>query len=130
MFGWDPAVIPDPESVETFERSKLRWDEVHEGAHAEMLEWFRALIDLRRRSTALNDGDLGRVKVQFNEDKRWMVVDRGSVKVMFNLGAVAVELENPGRLPLVLASGGDVIAMEERVILPPDRLVVFSSEKS
>ena len=85
-FGWDPAVIPDPESVETFERSKLRWDEVHEGEHGEMLEWFRALIRLRRGSAALNDGDLGHVKVQFDEDKRWMVVDRGLVKVMFNLG--------------------------------------------
>ena len=24
-FGWDPAIIPDPESGDTFERSKLNW---------------------------------------------------------------------------------------------------------
>ena len=30
-FGWDPEVIPDPEKVETFERSKLKWDEVSGG---------------------------------------------------------------------------------------------------
>ena len=27
-FGWNPEEIPDPESVETFERSKLKWDEI------------------------------------------------------------------------------------------------------
>ena len=36
-FGWDPASVPDPEKRETFERSKLHWDEVHAGEHAEML---------------------------------------------------------------------------------------------
>ena len=129
-FGWDPAVIPDPESVETFMRSKLRWDEAHEGEHGEMLEWFRALIRLRRSSAALNDGDLGHVKVQFDEGKRWMVVDRGLVKVMFNLGGETVELENPGRLPMVLASCADVRAVEERVVLPADRLAIFSGERN
>ena len=49
-FGWDPAVIPDPEKVETFERSKLKWDEAGEGRHAEMMEWYRRLIRLRRSS--------------------------------------------------------------------------------
>ena len=26
-FGWDPSGIPDPQATETFERSRLRWDE-------------------------------------------------------------------------------------------------------
>ena len=46
-FGWDPEVIPDPEKVETFERSKLKWDEAREDQHAEMMEWYRSLIRLR-----------------------------------------------------------------------------------
>lgn len=128
-FGWDPAVIPDPESVATFERSKLRWDEVHEREHGEMLEWFRALIRLRRGSAALNDGDLGHVKVQFDERKRWMVVERGLVKVMFNLGGAAVELENATRLPVTLASCGGVKTMDERVVLPANSLAVLSGER-
>ncbi len=37
-FGWRPEDIPDPEKVDTFERSKLWWNEVHEGRHEEMLE--------------------------------------------------------------------------------------------
>ena len=26
-FGWDPSSVPDPQAAETFERSRLRWDE-------------------------------------------------------------------------------------------------------
>ena len=51
--------IPDPESVETFDRSKLNWSEVHEGRHQNMLQWTKELIHLRRTRVALNDGDLG-----------------------------------------------------------------------
>jgi len=122
-------MIPDPESVATFERSKLRWDEARVGRHGEMLEWFRALIRLRRGSAALNDGDLGHVKVQFDERKRWMVVERGLVKVMFNLGGAAVELENATRLPVTLASCGGVKTMDERVVLPANSLAVLSGER-
>jgi maltooligosyltrehalose trehalohydrolase len=37
-FGWAPDSIPDPEDAETFERSKLNWDETNDEEHAEMLE--------------------------------------------------------------------------------------------
>jgi maltooligosyltrehalose trehalohydrolase len=121
-------VIPDPERVETFERSKLRWDEAQEGEHGEMLEWYRKLIHLRRSSASLNDGDPGHVKVAFDEKRRWLVMDRGLAKVMWNLGSETVELENPGRFPLVLASSGDVRVWEERVALRPDSLAILSGE--
>lgn len=127
-FGWDPDVIPEPESVETLERSKLRWDEVSQGEHGEMLEWFRKLIRLRRGSPALNDGDLGHVKVLFDEKKRWLVMDRGLVKVMFNLGEGPVEFDVPDRLRLMLASRGDVEMTEKNVVLPPDTLAILSGE--
>src|SRR6185437_12523002 len=62
-FGWNPDEIPNPDEAATFERSKLNWDEIHEGGHAEMLDWFRQLIHLRRRTSCLNDGDLNHIKV-------------------------------------------------------------------
>jgi maltooligosyltrehalose trehalohydrolase len=129
-FGWKPEDIPDPENVETFLRSKLNWDEVHEGRHEEMLEWYRRLIDLRRGSASLNDGTPGQTKVSFDEDKKWLVMERGAVTVMCNLGPEPVELENSRRLPLLLASRGDVKTVEGRVTLPPDTLVILSDEKS
>jgi maltooligosyltrehalose trehalohydrolase len=127
-FGWDPDVIPDPESRETFERSKLNWNEVAEAQHPEMLEWFRKLIRLRRGSLSLNDGEPGHVEVQFDEDKRWLVMRRGQVKVMCNLGGETAEFENPEGFPLLLASRVGVALEGAKVVLPPDSLAVLSAE--
>jgi maltooligosyltrehalose trehalohydrolase len=125
-FGWNPEEIPDPESRETFERSKLKWDEVHTGQHAEMLEWYRKLIGLRRGSASLNDGDLEHVRVQFDEKKRWLTMERGLVKVFCNLGKAAVEFRNPERSSVLLTSRGDVVVAEGKIILPPDTLAMVN----
>jgi maltooligosyltrehalose trehalohydrolase len=129
-FGWNPADIPDPEDVKTFERSKLRWDEVHEGRHEEMFQWYRGLIALRRGSASLNNGEPGQAKVTFDEEKSWLVMERGAVTVVCNLGVERMEFENPKHLPLVMASRGDVKAAKSAVILPPDTLAILSSEKA
>jgi maltooligosyltrehalose trehalohydrolase len=129
-FGWNPAEIPDPENGETFERSKLRWDEVHEGRHEEMFQWYRGLIALRRGSDSLNNGEPGQTKVTFDEEKDWLVMVRGAVTVVCNLGAERMEFENPAHLPLVMASRGDVRATKNAVVLPPDTLAILSTEKT
>jgi maltooligosyltrehalose trehalohydrolase len=128
-FGWNPADIPDPESVETFLRSKLKWDEVHEGRHEEMFQWYRRLIALRHGSASLNNGEPGQTKVKFDEEKSWLVMERGAVTVMCNLGEERVEFENPKHLPLVMVSRSDVKAAKSAVMLPPDTLAIFSTEK-
>jgi maltooligosyltrehalose trehalohydrolase len=128
-FGWNPEDIPDPGKRETFERSKLRWDEVHEGRHAEMLGWYRALIRLRHSSASLNDGDMAQVKVQFDEKRRWLTMERGLVKVFCNLGDAPVEFGNSERTPLLLASRKDVEEIGEKVVLPPDTLAILSGER-
>jgi maltooligosyltrehalose trehalohydrolase len=127
-FGWNPEDIPDPENVETFLRSKLTWEEVHQGCHEEMLRWYRSLIRLRRCSASLNDARPGQVKAQFDENKRWMVMERGSVTVICNLGSGAVELENTEKLSMVLASRTGVEVRGSKVVLPSDSLVILSGE--
>ena len=57
-FGWSPEEVPDPQAEETFLRSKLRWEERDTGVHAEMLEWHRRLIRLRREESALTSREL------------------------------------------------------------------------
>jgi maltooligosyltrehalose trehalohydrolase len=126
-FGWNPADIPDPESVETFLRSKLKWDEVHQGCHEEMLTWYQSLIHLRRRSSSLNDGRPGQVDVQFDESKRWLVMKRGSITVMCNLGESPLELQSSSITSSVLASHPSVSVKGDKVLLPPDSLVILSS---
>lgn len=127
-FGWRPEDVPDPDSRETFERSKLKWDEVQNGTHAEMMDWCKRLIALRRGSAALNDGEPGQTKVRYDEAKRWLVMDRGQVRVMCNLGSTAVELENQGGYRLMLSSHGDIHIEDGKVLLPPSRFSVLSTE--
>src|ERR1700761_2054321 len=129
-FGWNPEDIPDPEDVKTFERSKLHWDEVHEGQHEEMLQWYRSLIELRRGSASLNDGKAGKTKVRFDEKKRWLRMERGLVTVMCNLGSEPVEMSVPDGQALALASRGEIAVDGSRVVLPGDSLAVLSGEKS
>jgi maltooligosyltrehalose trehalohydrolase len=44
-FGWKE--VPDPQELSTYERSRLSWN--IGGANGEMLDWYRALIAMRRR---------------------------------------------------------------------------------
>ncbi len=129
-FGWHPESIPDPGSAETFERSKLRWSKVGEGHHREMLEWYRQLINLRRCSTALNDGDPGHTHVSFDEAERWLIVDRGAVKILVNLGESSQVFDVSGEgFRLRIASHPGVSAVSGKVSLPPDTLAVLSAEQ-
>jgi maltooligosyltrehalose trehalohydrolase len=127
-FGFAEAQIPDPEARETFERSKLRWEELGEGRHAEMLRWYRELIHLRRRSASLNDGDLGHMRVRFDEAKRWLEMERGDVRVVLNLGDEDASFGVAEGFRVALASREGVSVMEAKVVLPAKTLVVLSCE--
>lgn len=127
-FGWNPDDIPDPEKRETFERSKLRWDEVHQGQHEEMLDWYRKLIHLRRNSPSLSNGDLRRVTVEFDEKKRWLTMERGLLKIFSNLGDAPAEFDRPEQYSLLLASREDVIAAPTKIVLPSNTMAILSRE--
>lgn len=127
-FGWSPDKIPDPEKMESFEGSKLNWSELHEGRHAEMLEWYRRLIHLRRTSSSLSDGDLGHIKVVVDEHKRWLIMDRGRVRVLWNLSDRPAEFENPQHFHLLLASRDDIQVAMDKVLLPPDGLAILCGD--
>jgi maltooligosyltrehalose trehalohydrolase len=52
-FRWQGAV-PNPQELETFERSKLDWAESLDAQHAELYDWHRQVIRLRRTNVARN----------------------------------------------------------------------------
>ncbi len=89
-FGWDPASVPDPQDRSSWERSRLRWNELSEPAHKEMLEWYRRLIALRRETPELRDGRLDRVEVRVEGQRLEMV--RGPVTVVCDLAADSVSV--------------------------------------
>ncbi|MDE1177788.1 MAG: malto-oligosyltrehalose trehalohydrolase [Edaphobacter sp.] len=126
-FGWAPESIPDPESQETFLRSKLPWQEVTEGVHAEMLAWCRKLIALRRHSPSLNEGMLGHVHVDYSDEGKWLVMNREDMRVVLNLGDQPLELPFSG-YHLELASGTGVTVSDGLLQVPPSRLAILCAD--
>jgi maltooligosyltrehalose trehalohydrolase len=86
-FGWKPEDIPDPQDRETFERSKVRWEEIDQGPHAELLDWYKQLIRLRRKYETLTDGRMENVVVRFDEEARWLIITRGAVTAVSNFAS-------------------------------------------
>jgi maltooligosyltrehalose trehalohydrolase len=104
LHGWAAADVPDPQDPETFGRSKLDWSEVDGALHAELLEWYRRLIALRRQRPELTDPRLDTVEVAHDEEARWLVVTRGGLRVAVNLAADRQALPLDGSPVGVLAS--------------------------
>jgi maltooligosyltrehalose trehalohydrolase len=124
-FGWSPEEVPDPQHEETFLRSKLRWEEVGHGAHAEMLEWYRRLIALRRQESALTRGDLQDVRVRFDEAQKWLWMGRGPIEVVFNAGRSEITLPIARSYEMVLASSPEIVCKGEDLRLPAGSVVVL-----
>ena len=123
--GWPAVDIPDPQDPETFNRSKLDWSEVDREPHAELLDWYRRLIALRRRRPELTDPRLDAVEVAYDEEARWLVVARGGLRVAVNLGAErqALPLDGPP-LSVLLSSAPGFVYRDGRIELDPETLAV------
>jgi maltooligosyltrehalose trehalohydrolase len=104
--GWDADEIPDPQDPQTFQRSKLNWDEVDTDDHARLLRVYRDLIALRRSETDLADPWLAHLLVDYDEDRRWIVLRRGAFAIACNLGAESVDVPFTGAVVLSWGSPG------------------------
>ncbi|GAA1289584.1 malto-oligosyltrehalose trehalohydrolase [Saccharothrix xinjiangensis] len=121
--GWDEQEVPDPVDPETVRRSVLRWDEVAEDGHRELLETYRALIALRRSRPELADPRLDRFDVR--EQGQVLVLHRGGSRVVCNLGPDTEVRLDTGPLDVLLASPGVEVAGQV-VHLPGDSFAVLS----
>ncbi|MGC4940426.1 malto-oligosyltrehalose trehalohydrolase [Kribbella sp. DT2] len=83
-FGWDAEEIPDPQDPETWRSSVLDWTELDQSPHRELLAWYRDLLALRARDDDLRDDRIGSATVTSGDD--WLVVGRGALRVVVNLG--------------------------------------------
>ncbi len=129
-FGWDPASIPDPEKRETFDRSKLDWQELSGAAHADMLAWYRRLIQLRQSTACLNNGEPGNVTVRFSEDQKWFCMRRGSIVVACNLAATRQPVPIPAGAEVLFASGHGAVVDDRIADLSPDSVVIVSIKET
>jgi maltooligosyltrehalose trehalohydrolase len=122
------AAWADPQSEETFARSRIDWSCLAELAHRSALAFHRDLLALRRGTPALANGrkDLTRVRCG-NESDRWLSLERSdpdgsSVLLLVNLANEprAVPVGNPRALRLTLFT--DATAYGGTATPPPAEL--------
>jgi maltooligosyltrehalose trehalohydrolase len=126
-FVADASKIPDPQDRGTFERSKLNWDELEHGEHREILEWYRRLIELRRCVRDFENGRLDLDAATFDEEARWIRVNRGESVVICNFAPAPhrVPLANAVRLHIALASRADVRLDGAVIDMPPVSVAIL-----
>ncbi|HOW95463.1 MAG TPA: DUF3459 domain-containing protein, partial [Mycolicibacterium fallax] len=96
--GWDAEQIPDPQDRQTFVDSRLDWAEPGTAEHARMLALYRDLIALRHTEEDLADFRLDRIRVDYDEDARWLVLHRGALAIAGNFGPDSVAVPVTGEL--------------------------------
>jgi maltooligosyltrehalose trehalohydrolase len=100
-FRWG-GEIPDPQSAASFERSKLDWSELREPRHAELLDWYRALIELRKSRA---ERATGKARVRFDAKAEWLRFEYAGVLAVFNFAGVPRGIPLPvGEWDVVLDS--------------------------
>jgi maltooligosyltrehalose trehalohydrolase len=106
-FRWQGAV-PNPQEADTFERSKLNWSELSAPPHAELLEWYRELISIRRDKVVLpreSRADSAKAVTNFDADAGWLTFVHNGVLAVFNFAALSQTVPRPGgEWKLVLSS--------------------------
>jgi maltooligosyltrehalose trehalohydrolase len=130
-FGWEPSDIPDPNSVETFQRSKLRWSKLEEDHHQDMLAWYKSLIALRRRVSALTTGRLELTHAKFDTEHNWLYVERGSVRIICNFSEEAITLPclSDETCFVLLASHAECAVEEQSIRMPPEAVAIIGPEE-
>ncbi len=96
-FAWQ-GEVPDPQSEETFVRSRLDWARRAEPGHARLLGCTRDLLRIRREEPALRPGaaDLEVASAPSEEGGRWILVEYaldGALELVsvFNFGTEPLE---------------------------------------
>jgi len=75
-FNWG-GKIPDPESSETFEKSKINREKRNGGKYKVMLEFYKQLLKLRKAIPALTDPDRKLTKVEIADGKKLVLLKKG-----------------------------------------------------
>lgn len=128
-FASDLGRIPDPQALETFLGSKLRWDERDRGEHARVLELYRSALRLRREDPVLREPSRERLRCETFGDVLAVERTRGAERrlLLVNLGPADVSSRDLARrfgfdgARTLLASrsdaGGDVLPAGTAVVL-------------
>jgi len=116
--------IPHPQAEETFLQSKLKWEELTEQKHAELLEWYRRLISLRRDHPDLRQES---TEIDFNEEKLWLRMKRGSILLVCNFGekAQSIPCQSAVKYRLLLSSSNTIRYQDNFISIPSTAVAIF-----
>jgi maltooligosyltrehalose trehalohydrolase len=108
-------------------RSKLNWAEASQPPHAELLEWYRGLIRLRRDKVEVpreSRADSCRAQVRFDAGAEWLTFVHNGVLAAFNLADRAQRVPIPeGEWNLALRSDSpDALRIDE---MPPRTTFIY-----
>ena len=117
-FGWNPDDIPDPQDKSTFENSKLKWEERDKDKHADMLNWYKQLIRLRKSRPELSDGQMDEVEIDFDEEDRWFSMQRGGIVMVFTLDEDGYSAGLEEGVQLLFASDPSIAVEQGQLTIP------------
>jgi maltooligosyltrehalose trehalohydrolase len=124
--GWAATDVPDPQDPATFTRSKLDWSQLCGEPQQDMLAWYRELIALRRARPELTDPRLDRVRADYHDQDRWLVVHRGRLRIAANLGPSSQRLPLGAPATGVLTASSPAVAVDgDTVAMPPATFAVI-----
>lgn len=130
-FGWQPEDVPDPQAKQTFLDSKLNWQESTQGKHGDILNWHKALIKLRQSHLDLQDSRVAPAQVDFDEDAQWLILLRGRLAVVCNLGdaeqTIAAHINKNATLEL--ASTDEVAWRSGTLALPAHSVAILKETR-
>ncbi|HEY0713659.1 MAG TPA: malto-oligosyltrehalose trehalohydrolase [Polyangia bacterium] len=98
------APIPDPQAPSTFERSKLRWEELVEDAHQRVHFLYRRLLQLRREDPVLRQTTITSARALGPVLEVIRRGDAGTRALLVNLSDRAAPLGGTAQGALVLAT--------------------------
>jgi maltooligosyltrehalose trehalohydrolase len=121
-YGWDVSEMIDPQEPAAYQSAILDWVEAATGCHAQMLALYRSLIELRHREPELRDSRLDRVHVDYDEHAGWLVMHRGTLRVVANFAARSVTV--PVSLDEMMLATGAARVLPNAVELAPETAVI------
>lgn len=132
---------PDPVAEETFINSKLQWSMKEEGQHKIMLDYYKALIELRKTNSVLKDLNRKNLDVNYNEEEKTMLLRRWNTNeeliclMNFSKEQQGIDIPKKSRKKIWDSAdpkwGGPVPSSDDssetKIITRPESILIYSS---
>lgn len=127
-FGWDPGLIPDPQSEDSFTRSRLDWHERSESPNRELLAWYRQLIALRRSRAEIAGPSTEAADVTVDGGRGTIDLAQDGLRVLANIGTDPAGFAVGPTSEVLMASYPEAAVVGDMVRVPRDAVAIVAAE--